>query len=129
MLDDLPQNQAPLANQTQPDNRGRCSIESHYHKTENLLCKNFGKCGGLVVSTLDSEFCVLASRIQKLFSCSAQLRLRFILLINVKMPTIVGILTFMSRINYLLFSTEPEFSTNFDYFNIYEQLKFHAQLS
>ena len=42
----------------------------------------------------------------KLFSCSAQLRLKFILLINVKMPTIVGILTiagiltFLSRINY-----------------------------
>ena len=35
-----------------------------------------------------------------LFSCSTQLRLKFILLINVKMPTIVGILTFMSRINY-----------------------------
>ena len=30
----------------------------------------------------------------KLFSCSTQLRLKFILLINVKMPTIVGILTF-----------------------------------
>ena len=36
----------------------------------------------------------------KHFSCSAQLRLKFILLINVKMPTIVGILTFMSRINH-----------------------------
>ena len=36
----------------------------------------------------------------KLFSCSAQLILKFILLINVKMPTIVGILTFISRINY-----------------------------
>ena len=36
----------------------------------------------------------------KLFSCSTQLRLKFILLINVKMPTIVGILTFMSMINY-----------------------------
>ena len=36
----------------------------------------------------------------KLFSCSTLLRLKFILLINVKMPTIVGILTFMSRINY-----------------------------
>ena len=35
----------------------------------------------------------------KLFSSSAQLRLKFILLINVKMSTIVGILTFMSRIN------------------------------
>ena len=27
---------------------------------------------------------------------------RFIMLINVKMPTIVGILTFMSRINFVL---------------------------
>ena len=35
----------------------------------------------------------------KLFSCSTQLRPKFILLINVKMPTIVGILTFISRIN------------------------------
>ena len=32
----------------------------------------------------------------------AQLRLKFILLINVKMPTIVDILTFTSRINYRL---------------------------
>ena len=32
-------------------------------------------------------------------SCSTQLRIKFILLINVKMPTIVGILTFMRRIN------------------------------
>ena len=65
----------------------------------------------------------------KLFSCSTQLSLKFILLINVKMPTTVGILTFMSRINYQFLSFEPEFSTNFDYFNIYELLKFHAQLS
>ena len=65
----------------------------------------------------------------KLFSCSAQLSLKFILLIIVKMPTIVGILTFMSRINYWFFSFEPEFFIDFYYFNIYEQLKFHAQLS
>ena len=32
----------------------------------------------------------------KLFSCSTQLRMKFLLLINVKMPIIVGILTFMS---------------------------------
>ena len=35
----------------------------------------------------------------KLISCSTQLSMKFILLINVKMPTIVGILTFISRIN------------------------------
>ena len=65
----------------------------------------------------------------KTFSCSTQLSLKFILLINVKMPTIVGILTFISRRNYQFLRVEPEFSTNFDYFSIDEQLKFHAQLS
>ena len=35
----------------------------------------------------------------KPFSCSPQLSMKFILLINVKMPTIVGILILMSRIN------------------------------
>ena len=35
----------------------------------------------------------------KLFSCSTQLSTKFILLKNVKMPTIVGILAFISRIN------------------------------
>ena len=32
----------------------------------------------------------------KLFSCSTQLSMKIFLLINVKMPTMVGILTFMS---------------------------------
>ena len=69
----------------------------------------------------------------KLFSCSTQLRLKFILLINVKMPTIVGIfniiptivgiLTFISRINYCLTEFMSEFSTVFGYFSIYELLK------
>ena len=35
----------------------------------------------------------------KPFSCSTQLSMKFILLINVKMPTIIGILTFISWIN------------------------------
>ena len=38
----------------------------------------------------------------KLFSCSTQLSMKFFLLINVKMPTIVGILTFMSGKNSIL---------------------------
>ena len=37
----------------------------------------------------------------KTFSCSTQLSTKFILLTNVKMPTIVGILTFISRVNAL----------------------------
>ena len=65
----------------------------------------------------------------KLFSCSAQLRLKFILLINVKMPTIVGILTFISSIYYRLWNSKPSISINLGYFCIYEDLKFQAQLS
>ena len=66
-----------------------------------------------------------------LISCSAQLRLKFILLINVKMPTTVGILTFISRINYWLsiFNSKPEISIYLGYISIYEQFKFYAQLS
>ena len=37
--------------------------------------------------------------VTKLFSCSTQLSMKFILLINFKMPTILGILTFISGIN------------------------------
>ena len=60
---------------------------------------------------------------------SSQLKLKYILLINVKMPTTVGILTFISRINLLFLSFEPEFFQIFDYFSINQQMKFHAQLS
>ena len=65
----------------------------------------------------------------KLFSCSTQLSTKLILLINVKMPTIVGILTFISMINTI---SERFKTTNFficRYFGFYEQLKFRAQLS
>ena len=43
------------------------------------------------------------SVVLKLFSCSTQLNIQFTMLINVKMPTIVGILAFISMIN-----TTPE---------------------
>ena len=65
----------------------------------------------------------------KLFSYSTQLSMKFILLINVKMPTIVGILTFISMINT---SSERLKARNFficRYFSFSEQLKFRAQLS
>ena len=46
----------------------------------------------------------------KLFSSSTQLRMKFFLFINVKMPTIVGILTFMSGKNSILGLSEPKTS-------------------
>ena len=58
---------------------------------------------------------------------STQLSMEFFLLINVKMPTIVGNLTFISRKNNILGLYEPEKISW--YFNTYEHLKFHAQLS
>ena len=44
----------------------------------------------------------------KLFSCSTQLSMKFFLLIIVKMPTVVGILTRMSRKNNILGLSEPQ---------------------
>ena len=58
-----------------------------------------------------------------LFSCLSQLSTKFILLINVKMPTIVGILPFISMKN-----TARNFFICW-YSSFYEQLTFHAQLS
>ena len=51
----------------------------------------------------------------KLFSCSTQLskKIFIFLFINVKMPTIVGILTFMSRKNSILVLSESEKKLNF----------------
>ena len=68
-------------------------------------------------------------KVIKLFSYSTQLSTKFILLINVKMPTIVGILTFISMINT---TSERLKARNFvicRYSSFSEQLKFRAQLS
>ena len=73
--------------------------------------------------------CSLGPEVIKLFSCTTQLSTKLILLINVKMPRIVGILTFISRINTT--SVRPKARNFFicRYFCIYEQLKFRAHLS
>ena len=53
---------------------------------------------------------------------------KFILLINVKMPTIIGILTFISMINTTSERLKARHFFNCQYFSFYEQLKFRAQL-
>ena len=65
----------------------------------------------------------------KLFSCSTQLNMKFILLINVRMPTIVGILTFVGRIITASESFKARKILTFQHFRFYGQLKFHAELS
>ena len=52
----------------------------------------------------------------KLFSCSTQLSMKFFLLINVKMPTTVGILTFMSMKNSIPGFSEPKKAEFLDIF-------------
>ena len=44
----------------------------------------------------------------KLFPCSTQLSMNLFFLINVKMPTTVGILTVLSKKNNILGLSEPE---------------------
>ena len=65
----------------------------------------------------------------KLFSCSTQLSIKYFLIINDKIPTIVGILTFLSRKNSILGLSEPKTSRISRYLNTNEHLKFHAQMS
>ena len=52
----------------------------------------------------------------KLFSYSTQPTMKFFLLINVKMPTNVGILTFMSMKNSIISLSEPEKARFLDIF-------------
>ena len=55
--------------------------------------------------------------------------MKLIVLINVKMPTIVGILTFISMINETAEGLKARKVFIFKHFSFYEQLKFHAQSS
>ena len=65
----------------------------------------------------------------KLFPCSTQLSIKLIMLINVKMPTIVGILSFVSMIKTATENLKARNIFIFKHFCFYERLKFHAQLS
>ena len=53
-----------------------------------------------VTLNLEPDTCEKSGHeLMKTFTCSTYLSVEFILLINVKIPTIVGILTFIRRIN------------------------------
>ena len=65
----------------------------------------------------------------KLFSYSTQLSTKFILLMNVKMPTIVCILTFISMVNTTSVRLKARNFFICQYFSFYEQLKFRDESS
>ena len=99
---------------------GQVKIVSHSSCRTSAILKHFCSLGQLFVGPCE---------VIKLIPCSTQLSMKFILLINVKMPTIVGILTFISMINT---TSERLKAINFFIYrclSFYEQLKFRAQLS
>ena len=57
---------------------------------------------------------------------SIQMSMIYILLINVKVPTIVDILRFISRVNTTSKNLKARKMYTFPDFSFYEQLKFHA---
>ena len=59
----------------------------------------------------------------KLASCSTQLSMKFIMPMNVKMPTIVGILTFIGMINTASESLKGRKIFILEHFCWYEQVK------
>ena len=65
----------------------------------------------------------------KIFSYSTQLSMKFFLLINIKMPTIVGILIFISRKNFMLSYALQKKSLNWWYLIFHKRNRFHSQLS
>ena len=69
----------------------------------------------------------MALDVIKLFMLNSTEQKNF-LLINGKMPTAVGILTFICRINTTYESLKARNDFIFQHFSFYEQLKFHAEL-
>ena len=72
--------------------------------------------------------CEIWPRGYKRFTCSTQLSMTFIMLINVKMTTIVGILTFISMKNTTSENSETK-KNIFRHFSLYKEFEFHAPLS
>ena len=92
--------------------------------TLNIYLFSFHTAGFYQIS---DNFINQSPKVVKLFSCSTQLSMKFIMLINVKMPTIVGILTFISMMNASSESLKAK-KVNFSAFRFHEQLKFHVLL-
>ena len=90
-----------------------------------MIKQRFGSQKTRFRSSLDTT----GPEVIKLFLSSTQLNMKFIILINVKMPTNVGILIFMSMINTISEHLKARKVFSFKHFRFCEHLKFHAQLS
>ena len=106
------------------------TITSHQfpNKLRSMIKENaFRK---LIISkSLETFYKASGPEVIKLFSCSTHLSMIFFLHINVKMPTIVGILTFMNMKNSIISLPEPK-NAEFPVIFILMSIKdFHAQLN
>ena len=112
-----------LANSEDPDDIQRKKYHFYLENlnSDSLICIHNGS---LQVNCIKP-----GPEVIKRFPCSTQLSTKIILLINVKMPTIVGILTLISMINTASESLKAINSFICRYFSFYEKLKFRAQLS
>ena len=68
-------------------------MEIKYSRKIQSMCTSVG--------SYISEIIQIRPKVIKRFPCSTELSMKIILLIIVKMPTTVGILTFISRINII----------------------------
>ena len=107
---------------TSLQNRSASKSGSKHRRAVSVASLNHDDIG----IALSEKYRKPAPRSKKLFSCSTQLRMKFILFKNVKMPTIF--LTFISRTitGYESLKQEVLF---LQHLRFYERLKFHAQLS
>ena len=80
---------------------------------------------GQIVWATPWVICIYCALLVRPRACSTQLRMDFIMLINVKMPTI-GILIFISMINLTSESLKAREVFIFQDFSFYERWKFHA---
>ena len=77
-----------------------CDIDMSHNIVRHVCCERFHAAACIIL--IYSICCYIIGsgpEVIKLFPCSTQLSTKFNLLINVKMPIIVCILTFISMIN------------------------------
>ena len=86
-------------------------------------------CLQFVIVVFPDHTHLLFFKVLKLFACSNQLSMNFTMCINAKMPKIVDILTFISRIKTASESLKARKVFIFQHFCFNEQLKVHAQMS
>ena len=118
---DLIQSHIPQAVQSKKGNTYSAAMDNQNHRCLNKFVYTNPK---LCHCCRIANFLQPGSEVITLFPCSTQLSTKIILLKNVKMPTIVGILTFISMINKTSERREARNLFICQYFNFMNTLNF-----